>query len=157
MGRPYMDTSVQSRRVTIGSMKTKAHARSAKSPRSGKTRQRLGREVWLDTARQALIEEGTGGVEIKKLATRLRSSRSSFYWFFKDRDQLLRELLTYWREASTVLFEKILTLPGHTGMDKYLAMTELWVDENEYDPKWDGAVRDWARISPEVREVVHLV
>ena len=42
-------------------------------------------------------------------------------------------------------------------MAKYLAMTELWVDEKEYDPKWDGAVRDWARTSEDVRKVVHDV
>ena len=31
----------------------------------------LGREAWLETARQALIAEGTAGVEINKLAKRL--------------------------------------------------------------------------------------
>jgi len=61
-----------------------------------------GRDVWLDTARQALIEEGTAGVEIKKLAKRLGASRSSFYWFFKNRAQLLEELVGYWAQTSTV-------------------------------------------------------
>jgi AcrR family transcriptional regulator len=120
-------------------------------------RQPLGRKIWLDTARRALIEEGTAGVEINKLAKRLGSSRGGFYWFFKDRAQLLEELLAYWVQTSTVLFKRILQLPGHTGMDKYLAMTDLWIDENEYDPKWDGAIRDWARTSPHVRKVVHDV
>jgi hypothetical protein len=36
-------------------------------------------------------------------------------------------------------------------------MTDLWIDENEYDPKWDGAVRDWARTSEAVRKVVQAV
>src|ERR1700681_1520041 len=98
----------------------------------------LGREIWLDTARQALIEEGTAGIEINKLAKRLGSSRGGFYWFFKDRAQLLEELLGYWVQTSTVLFERILKLPGRNGMDKYLAMTDLWIDEKEYDPQWDG-------------------
>jgi AcrR family transcriptional regulator len=117
----------------------------------------LGREIWLDVARQALIEEGTAGVEINKLAKRLGSSRGGFYWFFKDRAQLLDELLEYWVRTSTVLFERVLQMPGHSGMDKYLAMTNLWVDETEYDPKWDGAIRDWARTSPAVRRVVQAV
>jgi AcrR family transcriptional regulator len=125
--------------------------------RSRARRNPLGRDIWLDTARQALIEEGTAGVEINKLAKRLGSSRSGFYWFFKDRAQLLEELLSYWERTSTVLFEGILQLPGRSGMDKYLAMTDLWVDETDYDPKWDGAVRDWARTSEEVRKVVHKV
>jgi AcrR family transcriptional regulator len=117
----------------------------------------LGREIWLDTARRALIEEGVVGVEINKLARRLGSSRGGFYWFFKDRAQLLEELLAYWVETSSVLFDRILQLPGRNGMEEYLAMTNLWIDENEYDPKWDGAVRDWARTSKSVRKIVQAV
>jgi AcrR family transcriptional regulator len=117
----------------------------------------LGREIWLDTARQALIEEGMTGVEINKLAKRLGSSRGGFYWFFKDRAHLLKELLAYWERTSTVLFERILQLPGQNGMEKYVAMTDLWIDEKDYNPKWDGAVRDWARTSEDVRKVVHDV
>ena len=125
---------------------------------SGRRKQRpLGREIWLDTARRALIEEGTAGIEINKLAKRLRSSRGGFYWFFKDRAQLLRELLEYWVRTSTVLFERILETPGRSGMEEYLALTHLWIDEKEYDPKWDGAVRDWARTSEAVRKVVEAV
>jgi AcrR family transcriptional regulator len=117
----------------------------------------MGRDIWLDIARQALIEEGTAGVEINKLAKRLGSSRGGFYWFFKDRAQLLEELLALWAQTSTVLFERILKAPRRNGMEKYLAMTNLWVDEKDYDPKWDGAVRDWARTSERVREVVQTV
>jgi AcrR family transcriptional regulator len=117
----------------------------------------LGREIWLDTARQALIEEGTAGVEVNKLAKRLGSSRGGCYWFFKDRAQLLEELLACWERTSTVLFERILQLPGRNGMEKYQAMTDLWINEKDYDPKWDGAIRDWARTSEDVRKVVHDV
>src|SRR5438552_2511508 len=119
--------------------------------RTPKEKRPLGRKIWLDTARQALIEEGTAGLEIKKLAQRLGSSRGGFYWFFKDRAQLLKELLSYWAQTSTLLFERIQHHPNQTGAEKYLAMTRLWVDETEYDPKWDGAVRDWARTSEPVR------
>jgi AcrR family transcriptional regulator len=117
----------------------------------------LGREAWLSAARQALIEEGTAGVEINKLAKRLRVTRGGFYWFFTDRAHLLDELLKYWIETSTTLFERILTIRGHDGMAGYHALVDLWVDEKDYDPRWDGAVRDWARTSPAVRDAVHQV
>ena len=120
-------------------------------------RRPLGRGVWLETARQALIEEGIAGVEINKLAKRLGSSRGGFYWFFKDRDQLLGELLDFWARASTVLFERLLQTHSRNGMEEYFALTNLWIDEKEYEPKWDGAVRDWARISQTVRKVVRTV
>jgi AcrR family transcriptional regulator len=143
-----MAQSVKKGKVT-GVTRKDPHKRGRQGPQ--------GREVWLDTARQALIEEGTAGVEINKLAKRLGGSRSSFYWFFKNRAQLLEELVGYWAQTSTVLFEKVLQAPGRNGVEEYLAMTNLWIDENEYDPKWDGAVRDWARTSQTVRKVVQAV
>ncbi len=124
-----------------------------KAGRRGKERP-LGREIWLETARRALIEEGTAGVEINKLAKRLGVSRGGFYWFFKDRAQLLEELLAFWVRTSTVLFEAVLKGPGRDGVAEYQALTRLWIDEKEYDPRWDGAVRDWARTSESVRKVV---
>lgn len=137
--------------------KGKPAALARKKARSRGKQRPQGREVWLEAARQALIEEGTAGVEINKLAKRLSASRSVFYWFFKNRAQLLEELLGFWAQTSTVLFERILQLPGRNGVAEYLAMTNLWIDEKEYDPKWDGAVRDWARTSPTVRKVVQAV
>src|ERR1700733_944168 len=105
-------------------MTTNARIRKP-NPRTRTSRKQrpLGREIWLNTARQALIEEGTAGVEINKLAKRLGSSRGGFYWFFKDRAQLLEELLAYWVRTSTALFEKILQGPHRNGMEEYLALT----------------------------------
>lgn len=128
-----------------------------RKPNTATAKSYLGRQIWLATARQALIEEGTAGVEVNKLAKRLAASRSSFYWFFEDRAELLEALLAYWQETGTVLFEHILKLPAASGMDKYQAMINLWIDEKEYQPKWDSAIRDWARTSEAVRKVVHIV
>jgi AcrR family transcriptional regulator len=125
--------------------------------RARKKRQPLGRDIWLNTARRALIEEGTAGVEINKLAKRLGVSRGGFYWFFKNRQQLLDELLAYWADTSIMLFGRILKSGGRNGMQEYQALINLWIDENEYDPKWDGAVRDWARTSEAVLKTVQSV
>jgi AcrR family transcriptional regulator len=123
-----------------------------------KERQPLGRQIWLDTARRALIEDGTAGLEINKLAKRLNvSSRSGFYWFFSGREELLTELLAYWAQASTVPFERLLQSSGKNGMREFQSLVNLWIDEKEYDPKWDAAVRDWARTSPAVLKVVEAV
>jgi AcrR family transcriptional regulator len=111
-------------------------------------REPLGRDAWLEAARQALIEEGTAGVEINKLAKRLGVSRGGFYWFFESREQLLDALLKYWADTSSKLFEHV---------REYRALVDLWIDENEYDPRWDGAVRDWARTSATVLKAVQEV
>jgi AcrR family transcriptional regulator len=117
----------------------------------------LGREAWLEAARSALIEEGTAGIEINKLAKRLGVSRGGFYWFFASRDQLLDELLAFWVQTSTHLFERILRSHDGDGMREYQALVDLWIDEKEYDPKWDAAVRDWARTSAAVLSAVKVV
>src|SRR5689334_20670433 len=101
-----------------------ARTRSAK-------RRPLGRQAWLDAARAALIEEGTAGVEINKLAKRLGVSRGGFYWFFQDRAHLLRELLSYWVETGTVLFERILKAGSRNGLEEYQTLVDLWINEQE--------------------------
>jgi AcrR family transcriptional regulator len=132
----------------------------ATKPRKTATRRRpriLGREAWLEAARSALIEEGTAGIEINKLAKRLGVSRGGFYWFFASRDQLLDELLAFWVQTGTQLFERILRSHDRNGMREYEALVDLWIDEKEYDPKWDAAVRDWARTSAAVLSAVKAV
>src|ERR1700689_3066052 len=52
-------------------------------------------------------KKGRAGVEVKKLRKPPGVSRGGFYWFFKSRKQLLDELLTYWADTSTVLFERV--------------------------------------------------
>lgn len=129
-------------------------------------RQPLGRDAWLNAARAALVEEGTAGVEVNKLAKRLGVSRGGFYWFFRSRQHLLDELLRYWAQSSGALFEGLLERTGRTrrtgrngsrGAREFQSLVELWVGRSDYDPRWDGAVRDWARTSARVLEAVRRV
>jgi AcrR family transcriptional regulator len=137
-------------------MTTKTKARKAAS-RSKRPREPLGRDAWLEAARNALIEEGTAGVEVNKLAKRLNVTRGGFYWFFESREQLLDALLDLWVQTSIVIFERVTSAPQKNGAQKFQALVDLWIDEKEYDPKWDGAVRDWARTSSKVLDAVHAV
>ena len=125
--------------------------------RKAKRRQPLGRGAWLDTARRALIEEGTVGVEVNKLAKRLGISRGGFYYFFANREQLLDELLTLWVRTSVAPFERILRDHDGQGQREFAAVIRLWIDEKDHDPVWDGAVRAWARVSPKVARAVQLI
>jgi AcrR family transcriptional regulator len=118
----------------------------------------LGREAWLTAARAALIREGIGGVEIGKLARKLHATRGGFYWFFASRKQLLDNILTDWEETNSAGFKAIIRdRRGANGMAEYQALCELWITEDGYDPQWDAAVREWARISPSVAKVVRRV
>ena len=59
------------------------------------------REGWLEAARAALLDSGVDAVRIQSLAKRVRLSRTSFYWFFKDREALLASLVAAWRDQNT--------------------------------------------------------
>lgn len=65
-------------------------------------RPRLTPEAWIDAATEVLVDQGIDHVRVDVLAGQLGVTRGSFYWHFRDRDDLLRRVLQAWRERSTV-------------------------------------------------------
>src|SRR5271169_2551866 len=59
------------------------------------------RDDWLDVALSALAVEGVAHVTVLNLSGRLGVSRSSFYWYFKNRRELLDALLDRWDLLNT--------------------------------------------------------
>ncbi len=116
---------------------------------------RLGTADWLRAARDELIQNGILSVKVDRLARRLRVTRGSFYWHFKSHKDLLEQLLKSWVATNTAPFKRVLD-SGKDGEGKFQAVVDLWLSEEEYDPKFDTAVREWARVSPHVARVVRL-
>jgi len=61
----------------------------------------LSREDWIDAATEVLVDEGIDHVRVDVLAQQLGVTRGSFYWHFRDREELLRGVLQRWRETAT--------------------------------------------------------
>lgn len=59
------------------------------------------RRDWVLAALAALAEGGVEAVKVERLAARLKVSKGSFYWHFKDRADLLSALLDLWDEGFT--------------------------------------------------------
>lgn len=138
-------------------MKRKAR-RSRSSVGAPATRQSLAREDWIAAARAELVAGGVNAVKIVRLAKRLRVTRGSFYWHFTSGADLLRELLKSWEQTNTAPFERSLANGnGHNGVREFTAIMNLWLDESEYSPAFDTAVRDWARTSAAAASVVGRV
>jgi AcrR family transcriptional regulator len=114
----------------------------------------IGHQGWLDAARNALIREGIAGVKVGKIARRLKVTRGGFYWFFDSHKQLLDELLLDWERRNTAGFESVLRESGRNGMAEFQALVDVWLNEKDYSPAWDAAVRDWARVSGKVANAV---
>lgn len=59
------------------------------------------RDDWLNVAMDVLISDGVERVKVLALAERMAVSRSSFYWYFKTRQDLLDALLKSWEQTNT--------------------------------------------------------
>lgn len=62
---------------------------------------RLGPDDWTAAALTAIGEQGLAGVAVEPLATRLGTTKGSFYWHFANRDALLDAALRSWDETYT--------------------------------------------------------
>ena len=58
-------------------------------------------DTWIEAATGVLVDQGIDHVRVDLLAQHLGVTRGSFYWHFKDREDLLRRVLQAWRETAT--------------------------------------------------------
>lgn len=107
-------------------------------------------ELWLQAARDALLDGGVEAVKIQLLAKRLKLSRASFYWFFQDRDELLRALLSQWREKNTGNIVSRAEAYADSLAEGILNVCDCWFDQTLFDARFEFAVRSWALQSPEI-------
>ncbi|OLP53022.1 TetR family transcriptional regulator [Rhizobium rhizosphaerae] len=107
-------------------------------------------EGWLDAAYEALLESGIDAVKILPLAKRLKLSRTSFYWFFKNREELLDALLARWRDKNTGNLVKQTEAYAETVVEAMLNLFDCWLDRALFDSPFEFAVRSWALQSPPI-------
>jgi len=75
--------------------------KTARAAAKGSDRTALTRETWTGAATEVLVDQGIDHVRVDVLARQLGVTRGSFYWHFRDREELLRSVLQAWRELST--------------------------------------------------------
>ncbi|MFT4013704.1 MAG: TetR/AcrR family transcriptional regulator [Paracoccus sp. (in: a-proteobacteria)] len=102
------------------------------------------REGWLEAGYQALIESGIDSVKILPLAKRLGLSRTSFYWFFQDRDALLSALLEGWEDRTTRPLIAAAQAYAETRAEAMLNLLAAFLAPDQFDARLEFAVRSWA-------------
>ncbi|MFN3985004.1 MAG: TetR/AcrR family transcriptional regulator [Rhodocyclaceae bacterium] len=107
-------------------------------------------ELWVAAAYEALLEAGVDAVRILPLAKRLNLSRTSFYWFFKDREALLDALVARWRDKNTGSIVRQSQAYADTIAEAMLNVFDCWLDQTLFDAPFEFAVRSWALQSPEI-------
>lgn len=106
-------------------------------------------EVWLQAAYDALLEAGVDAVKILPLAKRLKISRTSFYWFFQDREALLGALVGRWRDKNTGGIVRQSEAYAESLAEAMLNVFDCWLDDALFDSRFEFAVRSWALQSPD--------
>ena len=113
-------------------------------------------ELWLEAAYDSLLEAGVDAVKILPLAKRLNLARTSFYWYFKDREALLEALLARWRDRNTGSIVQRSEAYAETIAEAVLNVFDCWLDRSLFDAPFEFAVRSWAIQSPKLQREVQL-
>lgn len=123
----------------------------AEAPATGP---RVTRQDWLDAARAILIADGVGDVKVLTISARLKVARSSFYWYFRDRQDLLDALLEDWEATNTAILVAHVEQPAETVTAAVCNFFRCFIDPALFDQRLDFAVREWARRDASVRRVI---
>jgi AcrR family transcriptional regulator len=115
------------------------------------TQTKATREDWLNAARDVLISEGVAEVKVLALGQRLGVSRSSFYWYFKNRQHLLDQLLDEWELRNTRTVIVHCAMPSETITGAVCNFFRCFIDDRLFDRGLDFAVREWSRRDKAVR------
>tara|TARA_R100001143_G_C3349185_1_gene128545 strand:+ start:663 stop:1295 length:633 start_codon:yes stop_codon:yes gene_type:complete len=85
-------------------------------------RSQLTPQDWINAATEVLIDKSIDAVRVDVLAKGLNVTRGSFYWHFKDREDLLKQLLTKWRDEAT---EQLIDRFEHSGANADALLDDL--------------------------------
>ena len=129
---------------------------SNKATKSTRNKAKSSREDWINTALDTLISEGEEKVKVSLLSDKLKCARSSFYWFFNSRADLLDNLLQHWQDTNTAALIAQAQKPVSSINMGLINLYYCWTTKGEFDTQLDFAIRDWARRSGTVRRAVDL-
>jgi len=122
----------------------------------GSPRNTLTPESWIDAATEVLAYQGIDRVRVDLLAQQLGVTRGSFYWHFRDREDLLRRVLRAWHELAT---EQLTVRLEHAHSDAIEQLRDVVSlpfrgRSAERAARIELAIRAWARRDDMARHAV---
>jgi AcrR family transcriptional regulator len=121
-------------------------------------RTQLGRDEWVSGATDLMAKLGIDGVRVEVLAKTLGVTKGSFYWHFKDRQDLLDVLLETWRAGRIRDIEKQTALTPGKEREQARHLIEVYsAGRNRKGIAIELAIRDWARRDPGAAQIVEAV
>lgn len=120
-----------------------------------KNRAQLDRSAWVVAAMELFAQDGIAGVRVELLAKRLKVTKGSFYWHFKDRRDLIDAMLEFWREGRIRdIIKQTTAKPGHEWEQIYHVIDVYSSSRNRKGMLIELAMRDWARRDQAAASVV---
>ena len=120
-----------------------------------KTRKRVSKSEWLGQALEVLSREGVQGVRVERLARDLKIAKSGFYWHFRDRRELLSQVLEHWAYEYTevvIQYQELLDTDPESRLDQISSMIR-----KHHLTKFDLSIRAWAEHDEMAAETVAQV
>ena len=113
-------------------------------------------DTWIAAATDVLELDGIDAVRVDVLAKKLAVTRGSFYWHFRDREDLLRCVLQAWRAAATENLTRRLEGASKDPREQLRDVISLPFRGRSAlrASRIEMAIRAWARRDDAVRQVV---
>ncbi|KIC48652.1 TetR/AcrR family transcriptional regulator [Tateyamaria sp. ANG-S1] len=132
-----------------------AQAKTSTATRAYTRSGRDGARVWIIGALDMLVRGGVGAIKVERLASEINVSKGSFYWFFRNTDELLRRSLEHWREhLNNAVFEEVRASQGPV-QDRLCDMVDMVLQSRL--GRYDAAIRAWATTDQNVQAIVSEV
>lgn len=97
---------------------------------------------WLDAGLQTLSDRGVADLTVEGLAKSLGIAKAGFYWHFKNRDDLLRQLLDHWTHEITEVITSNPEVLALKPKDRLIRTAEI-IHDFELT-RYEIAIRQWA-------------
>jgi len=128
-------------------------------PRSqGTPRTQLDRTEWIEAATDVLADQGVDGMRVEVLAKNFGVTKGSFYWHFKDRQDLFNAVLQTWKEGRIRDINKQTSSAPGREREQLMHVIDVYsANRNRKGISIELAVRDWARRDAQTAAVVEEV
>jgi AcrR family transcriptional regulator len=114
---------------------------------------RLTKDDWVTHGLRTLANDGANALKVGPMATKLKVSRGSFYWHFRDIADFRSQILRSWQERSTdQVIRELDAAKAEPDRLKRLMKRAFAAKRN-----LDRAIRSWAAENADVAKIVASV
>lgn len=126
--------------------------------RSSLPRLQLAPDRWIEAATDVLAREGIAGLRVEALAKRCGVTKGSFYWHFKDRQDLLSGVLETWKDGRIRdIIKQTRPEAGGEEAQIFRVIDVYSASRNRKGILIELAMREWARRDPAAAAIVEEV